>query len=63
MGMKEVCLTARHAGGFAMWPSKFTDYGVSASSRWAATRKAQGKSIDILREFADAANKWGIKIW
>jgi alpha-L-fucosidase len=45
-----------------MWPSKFTDYGVSASSRWAATRKAQGKSIDILREFADAANKWGVKI-
>jgi alpha-L-fucosidase len=55
MGMKEICLTAHHEGGFALWPSNFTDYSVAASS-WRA-----GKG-DVLREFVDAANKWGIKI-
>eukprot|EP00756_Hemistasia_phaeocysticola_P045537 Hpha_TRINITY_DN19285_c0_g1::TRINITY_DN19285_c0_g1_i1::g.194424::m.194424/K01206/FUCA; alpha-L-fucosidase len=55
MGMKEICLTAQHEGGFALWPSKYTKYSV-ASSRW---RNGTG---NVLREFADAANRWGIKI-
>jgi alpha-L-fucosidase len=55
MGMKEICLTAHHEGGFALWPSNFTDYSVAASS-W------RGGKGDVLREFVDAANKWGIKI-
>ena len=55
MGMKEICLTAHHEGGFALWPSNFTTYSVAASS-W------RGGKGDVLREFVDAANKWGIKI-
>ena len=55
MGMKEICLTAHHEGGFALWPSKFTNYSVAAS-RW------RGGKGDVLREFVDAANKWGIRI-
>lgn len=43
------------SGGFALWPSKFTPYSVAAS-KW------KGGKGDVLREFADAANKWGIKI-
>ena len=26
LGMKEICFTAKHAGGFTMWPSNFTPY-------------------------------------
>ena len=55
MGMKEICLTAHHEGGFCLWPSKHSNYSVAAS-RW---RNGTG---DVLREFVDAANKWGIKI-
>jgi alpha-L-fucosidase len=55
MGMKEIIITAHHEGGFALWPSKFTPYSVAAS-KW------KGGKGDVLREFADAANKWGIRI-
>ena len=55
MGMKEICLTAHHEGGFALWPSNYTAYSVAASS-W------RGGKGDVLREFADAANRWGVKI-
>jgi alpha-L-fucosidase len=55
MGMREIIITAHHEGGFALWPSNFTDYSVKAS-KW-----KDGKG-DVLREFADAANKWGIGI-
>jgi alpha-L-fucosidase len=55
LGMKEICLTAKHEGGFALWPSNFTNYSVAAS-RW---RNGTG---DVLREFVDAAHRWGIKI-
>lgn len=55
MGMKEICITAHHEGGFALWPSNFTNYSVRAS-KW---RNGKG---DVLREFVDAANHWGIGI-
>ena len=55
LGMKEICLTAKHFGGFTLWPSNYTPYGVAASP-W------KGGKGDVLREFADAANRWGIKI-
>lgn len=55
MGMKEICITAKHEGGFALWPSNYTPYSVAASS-W---RDGRG---DVLREFVDAAHRWGINI-
>lgn len=55
LGMREIIITAHHEGGFALWPSKFTPYSVAAS-KW------RGGKGDVLREFTDAANKWGIKI-
>jgi alpha-L-fucosidase len=55
LGMREICLTAKHFGGFALWPTNFSNYSV-ASTAW------QGGKGDVLREFADAANRWGIKI-
>ncbi len=56
LGSREICLTAHHEGGFAIWPSNYTTYSVRKSLRW------RGGSGDVLREFADAANRWGIKI-
>ena len=56
LGSREICLTAHHEGGFALWPSNFTSYSVRKSLLW------RGGSGDVLREFADAANRWGIGI-
>ena len=62
MGMKEICLTAKHEGGFALWPSKYTPYSVAASSwyrRQEAMKPGQG---NVLKRFVEAANRWGIAI-
>jgi alpha-L-fucosidase len=55
LGVQEICLTAQHEGGFALWPSNFTNYSVAASP-W------KGGKGDVLREFADACNKHGMGI-
>eukprot|EP01083_Nonionella_stella_P020491 56812_1 len=55
MGMKEICLTAAHEGGFCLWPTKYSNYSVAASS-W------RGGEGNVLREFVDSARKWGIHI-
>ena len=59
MGMKEICLTAHHEGGFALWPTKFSNYSVAAS-KW-FKRQPAGKG-DVLRQFVDAANRWGVAV-
>ena len=56
LGTSEICLTAHHEGGFLLWPSNFSNYSVAASPRF------RGGKGDVLREFADAANRWGVKI-
>ena len=56
LGSREICLTAHHEGGFALWPSAYTNYSVKLATGW------RGGAGDVLRDFADAANRWGIKI-
>jgi len=56
LNMKEICLTAKHAGGFTMWPSNFTPYGVQSATNW------RGGKGDVLAEFVAAARRWNIKI-
>jgi hypothetical protein len=58
MGAKEVCITAAHEGGFALWPSAHTNYSVAASA-WYRRRLAAGEQGDVLRAFADSANRHG----
>ena len=47
-GAEEICLTARHSGGFALWPSRHTNYSV-AQSPW---REGKG---DVIAEFVAAS--------
>ena len=56
LGVKEICLTAKHAGGFTLWPTKHSPYGVHAAYHW---ENGQG---DVLKRFVASAKKWGIKV-
>lgn len=53
LGATQVCLTARHTGGFALWPTKHGGYGVRQSP-W------RGGRGDIVLEFTTACRRFGI---
>jgi len=55
MGAKYAVLTARHEGGFCLWPTKTTDYGIQNSPY----KKGKG---DIVREYVNACRKYGLKV-
>ncbi|WP_236980755.1 alpha-L-fucosidase [Membranihabitans maritimus] len=50
-GMKYLVFTSKHHDGFCMWPSVFTDYDIGSTPY----------QRDILKELADACNKYNIK--
>ena len=53
LGATQVCLTARHTGGFALWQTKHGSYGVRQSP-W------RGGRGDIVQEFTAACRRFGI---
>ena len=54
-GFKMAVLTVKHHDGFALYPSRYTDFSVK-SSPW------KGGEGDVLREFVDSMRKYGIKV-
>ena len=54
-GFRYIVLTAKHHDGFALWPSKLTDFSV-ASSPW---RNARG---DVIREFTEACRRHDMRV-
>ncbi|MER7197369.1 glycoside hydrolase [Streptomyces sp. CB01635] len=54
-GMQFGVLTAKHHDGFALWPTKYSDYSVAASPY------KNGKG-DIVREYVDAMHANGLKV-
>lgn len=52
-GMKYMLITAKHHDGFALWPSKVSDFNVVEATPF---------KRDILQELADACRKHGLKL-
>ena len=55
LGARYAVLTARHEGGFCLWPTKTTDYSIANSPY----KNGQG---DLVREFINACHKYGLKV-
>lgn len=54
-GFKMAVLTAKHHDGFALYPSRYTDFSV-ANSPW---KNGNG---DVLKEFTESMRKYGLKV-
>jgi alpha-L-fucosidase len=53
-GLRGIILVAKHHDGFALWPTKTTEYNITQSP----FRNGKG---DLVKEVADAARKHGLK--
>ncbi|MCE7040778.1 alpha-L-fucosidase [Dyadobacter sp. CY312] len=53
-GLRGIVFVAKHHDGFALWPTKTTDYNISKSP-------FRGGKGDMVKEVADAARKHGLK--
>ncbi|MFU8853046.1 alpha-L-fucosidase [Micromonospora sp. SL1-18] len=54
-GHRMAILTLKHHDGFVLYPSRYTDYDIAATP-W------KGGKGDLVREFTNAARKYGMKV-
>lgn len=54
-GAKYAILTCKHHDGFALWPSKYTEYSVK-NTPW---KNGEG---DVVKEFVNSCRKYGVKV-
>jgi alpha-L-fucosidase len=54
-GGREIILVAKHHDGLNLWPTRYSDHSVAASP-W------RGGKGNLVREVADAARKYGVKL-
>jgi alpha-L-fucosidase len=52
MGAYAMCLTAKHEGGFALWPSNHTNYSILASPV---------PTLDVVDSFVESCRKYGLQ--
>ena len=52
-GAKQICITAHHSGGFALWQTNFTNYGLKESPYLNGT-------ADIVRDFVASCRAAGV---
>ena len=55
LGAKQVCLTVHHSGGFALWPTKASNYSIAASPFGKSGR-------DITQEFVTSMRKHDLEV-
>ena len=55
LGAKQVCLTVHHSGGFALWPTKASNYSIAASPFGKSGR-------DITQEFVTSMRKHELEV-
>ena len=56
-GAKEICLTAKHTGGFALWPTRVLNNTYNYSVRSSPWKGGQG---DVIEEFTDSCRKYDV---
>lgn len=54
-GAKYAVMTTKHHDGFALWPSKYTEFSVK-NAPW------KGGEGDVVREFVEACREFGVKV-
>lgn len=55
-GFRYAILTVKHHDGFTLYPSRYNEFGVQSSLNFA------GGKGDVVREFANSARKFGLKV-
>lgn len=57
-GAKEICLTAKHSGGFALWPTNALNGTYRYSVKYSPWMDGTG---DVVRDFTDSCARYDIK--
>jgi alpha-L-fucosidase len=57
-GAQEICLTAKHTGGFTLWPTNALNGTYNYSVKYSPWKDGKG---DVIREFTNSCRKYNVK--